>query len=51
MFSKLVSTETLNYSMSRQDRYDALLEKFLVKSNSVEHICYACTKLIDCIEK
>lgn len=50
MFSELVSTETQNSTTTRQDRYNALMKKFLVKSSSTDNLCYACTKLMPCIE-
>ncbi|KAJ8945152.1 hypothetical protein NQ318_001617 [Aromia moschata] len=48
-FSRLVSTTIPNYTVSRQERYQNVLDKFNDEIVSTSDYCYACSKITPCI--
>lgn len=50
-FSHVISTKTVDYSHSREERYQDILENYESHKVSEGDYCYACSKLKSCIIK
>ncbi|CAG9829294.1 unnamed protein product [Diabrotica balteata] len=50
-FSHLVSTEISNYSLSRQERYQNMVDKFDQMAAKNEDLCYACSNITQYLNK